>query len=404
MVDFGLSEMNSSKLNERGNLSGTAEYLSPELISLGESGMVSDWWSLGILTYEILVGRPPFTNCNDNQKLFSTILKGQINYPKYLSDKAVDFMKKLLTKSPYKRMGYNGANEVKNHEFLSEIDFDQLLMKKVKPPFIPKLEHENSVNYIDKSFLDMTPVDSFRTSDIIDEYDPFLEDGFSYNNSNNSYKFSLNLVKKTSVQSSKSRNLSKTKPKSNINSNNINSNAISNINTNANPNFKKKSFNNDEKLLNIIDSTPKKYVKISNTDNDTESESSKTEEYLFEKELEINNFSDIKKKYGNNYGKGCKIIDEIDDKKVISKFNTNFKNTSEKAESFKDNEAKNTISIHLNTTLYSTNNISENSSKDFNTIEKEKDKEKEKQPYNKFFANSSDNINELSSTENCMKK
>ena len=56
----------------------------------------------------------------------------------------------------------------------------------------------------------------------------------------------------------------------NIN-NNINPNAISNINTNANPNFKKKSFNNDDKLLNIIDSTPKKYIKINNNENDTES-------------------------------------------------------------------------------------------------------------------------------------
>lgn len=328
--------------------------------------MISDWYSLGILTYEILVGRPPFINCNDNQKLFACILKGQINYPKYLSEKAIDFMKKLLTKSPYNRLGYNGASDVKKHEFLSDIDFDQLLMKTIKPPFIPKLENEISVNYIDKTFLDMTPVDSYRTSDILDEFDPFLEDGFSFNcYSNNSIKYSSNLVKKSSVQSSKSRNLSIPKTNtSKINSNVNNSNSKNMIKS-------KISNNKNDHFCNIIDKK-----KNSNNDNDSESECSKTEEYLFENEFECKNFSDIKKKYINRDSNSG----EVQNDKLISKFNSNFEKSTDK-------ETKFSINTQLNNTLYSTNNVSDYSSKDFNINEAEKKENYNSNNFNNYSSN-----------------
>ena len=97
-----------------------------------------DWWALGIILYEFLVGIPPFYS-ETTPEIFQNIMKGNIPWPsnedEQLSPEAVDLITKLLCAKPEDRLGANGAAEVKAHPFFKLIDWDTLLS--ATPPFIP---------------------------------------------------------------------------------------------------------------------------------------------------------------------------------------------------------------------------------------------------------------------------
>lgn len=116
---------------------GTPDYLAPEvLLALGHDFTV-DWWALGIILYEFLVGIPPFY-AETTSDIFQNILQGDIRWPEgdeQLSPEAVDLITKLLTEKPIERLGVNGVAEVKNHPFFDSINWNTLLQ--TKPPFIP---------------------------------------------------------------------------------------------------------------------------------------------------------------------------------------------------------------------------------------------------------------------------
>jgi hypothetical protein len=140
----------------------------------------------------MLVGRPPFMSDNP-EHLFALIIEANIYFPEYLSMEAINFISSLLSKNPYKRLGLNGAKEVKNHPFLRSIDFDSILNKTMKPPFLPKLNSKQDTKYVNSEFLDMTPKDSFKDEDKLNSLeDPFYND-FSYNNCSKSNSINNNL-------------------------------------------------------------------------------------------------------------------------------------------------------------------------------------------------------------------
>ena len=135
----------------------------------------------------MLTGMPPFYN-KDRQKLFNSIKAIKIKYPKYLSNEAIDILQKFFVKDPEKRLGNgeNGLNDIKSHPFFAEIDWDNLLAKKIKPPFIPKLKNISDVKYIDKEFTSLPVKDSDNSAgeSLNPEEDPY--GGFSYDpNKNN---------------------------------------------------------------------------------------------------------------------------------------------------------------------------------------------------------------------------
>ena len=134
----------------------------------------------------MLTGMPPFYN-KDRQKLFNSIKAIKLKYPKYLSNDAVDLLQKFFVKDPEKRLGSgeNGLNKIKSHPFFAEIDWDSLLAKKIKPPFIPKLKGVTDVRYIDKEFTSLPIKESVGSGDSLSpEDDPY--GGFSYDpNKNN---------------------------------------------------------------------------------------------------------------------------------------------------------------------------------------------------------------------------
>ena len=130
---------------------------------------------------------PPFYN-KDRQKLFNSIKAIKIKYPKYLSNEAIDILQKFFVKDPEKRLGNgeNGLNDIKSHPFFAEIDWDNLLAKKIKPPFVPKLKNITDVKYIDKEFTSLPVKDSDNSANesLNPEEDPY--GGFSYDpNKNN---------------------------------------------------------------------------------------------------------------------------------------------------------------------------------------------------------------------------
>ena len=112
LADFGLAKM-ASKNELANSFCGTAEYLSPEMIIGNGHDHTVDWWSLGILLYEIIVGVPPFFHKNKHRMYF-LIKEGQVNFPDpvkhgiEVSPVAKDLIKKLLDKNKKKRLGAQG--------------------------------------------------------------------------------------------------------------------------------------------------------------------------------------------------------------------------------------------------------------------------------------------------------
>ncbi|XP_073303586.1 probable serine/threonine protein kinase IRE [Primulina huaijiensis] len=137
----------SLKREHRKTLSvvGTPDYLAPEILLGMEHGATADWWSVGIILFELLVGIPPF-NADDPQQIFNNILNRDIPWPKVpeeMSHEAYDLIKKLLIENPVQRLGATGAGEVKRHSYFKDINWDTLARQKAA--FIPSAEaHDTS--------------------------------------------------------------------------------------------------------------------------------------------------------------------------------------------------------------------------------------------------------------------
>ncbi|KAL0949383.1 hypothetical protein HGRIS_009450 [Hohenbuehelia grisea] len=129
---------------------GTPDYLAPEtILGLRGNDAAVDWWALGIITYEFLYGLPPF-HAESPEKVFENILSGHVEWHEdwvEFSDEARDFMARLMTLDPSKRLGANGAEEVKQHPFLAGIDWDKVTTNEAA--FIPQVTDPESTDYFD---------------------------------------------------------------------------------------------------------------------------------------------------------------------------------------------------------------------------------------------------------------
>jgi serine/threonine protein kinase len=130
---------------------GTPEYLAPEVLSRLGYGKAADWWSLGALIFEMLTGMPPFY-CQNSRELYDCIKNGQVNFPDWLRGEARDLITQLLRKNPSQRLGGGpgDSEEVKQHEWFADIEWDLLLRRELEPVFIPVLSHELDVTFFDR--------------------------------------------------------------------------------------------------------------------------------------------------------------------------------------------------------------------------------------------------------------
>jgi serine/threonine protein kinase len=154
LCDFGLSKANLTENATTNTFCGTTEYLAPEVL-LDEHGYTKmvDFWSLGVLVFEMCCGWSPFY-AEDTQQMYKNIAFGKVRFPRdALSTEGRNFVKGLLNRNPKHRLGATrDAEELKAHPFFADIDWDALGKKNVVPPFKPKLKGELDVSNFDPEF------------------------------------------------------------------------------------------------------------------------------------------------------------------------------------------------------------------------------------------------------------
>ena len=218
LTDFGLAKFCTVK-DKCNSFCGTPEYMSPELIMSKGVNRPTDWWSLGILTYELLFGVPPFYNANV-QKMYKATILNKLKFPSsvHCSEEGLDFISRLLDKRAVSRLGsLAGSLEVMSHPWLNDIDWSKLIDKKIEPPYRPETEDDKWINNFDEEFSDVAPRDSSDAYDsqilkkFQEEFDDFnfVNENFSHSNNSNgsqSMNTSLEFGSKLKKESAKKDN------------------------------------------------------------------------------------------------------------------------------------------------------------------------------------------------------
>ncbi|KAI9050854.1 hypothetical protein LZ554_004973 [Drepanopeziza brunnea f. sp. 'monogermtubi'] len=154
LCDFGLSKANLTKNATTNTFCGTTEYLAPEVL-LDEAGYTKmvDFWSLGVLVFEMCCGWSPFY-AEDTQQMYKNIAFGKVRFPREtLTVEGRNFVKGLLNRNPKHRLGAtDDAEELKRHPFFADIDWVALTKKLITPPFKPKLKSETDTSNFDPEF------------------------------------------------------------------------------------------------------------------------------------------------------------------------------------------------------------------------------------------------------------
>ncbi|MQL88922.1 hypothetical protein Taro_021500 [Colocasia esculenta] len=160
LTDFGLAKQFEE--NARSNsMCGTIEYMAPEIVLGKGHDKAADWWSVGILLFEMLTGKPPFCGGN-RERIQQKIMKEKIKLPAYLSSDVHSLLKGLLQKEPSRRLGCGpgGSSEVKNHKWFKCINWKKLEARSIQPAFRPDVAGKLCVANFDECWTNAALYDS----------------------------------------------------------------------------------------------------------------------------------------------------------------------------------------------------------------------------------------------------
>ncbi|XP_034157468.2 serine/threonine-protein kinase N1b isoform X2 [Pangasianodon hypophthalmus] len=158
IADFGLCKEGMGYGDRTSTFCGTPEFLAPEVLTDTSYTRAVDWWGLGVLIYEMLVGESPFPG-DDEEEVFDSIVNDEVRYPRFLSTEAISLMRRLLRRNPERRLGSTerDAEDVKKQPFFRDVDWEALLQRKVVPPFVPSLGGKEDVSNFDAEFTREVP-------------------------------------------------------------------------------------------------------------------------------------------------------------------------------------------------------------------------------------------------------
>ncbi|KAI8827367.1 hypothetical protein BJ741DRAFT_630436 [Chytriomyces cf. hyalinus JEL632] len=159
IADYGLCKENMPYGARTTTFCGTPEFMSPEILLEKPYTRAVDWWSFGVLIYELLLGQAPFKGDNEDE-IFNSILHKDVAFPPKIDPKAADVIRRLLTKDPAHRLGSGplDADEIKAHPYFADVNWTSVLRKEIPPPFVPSITSPTDVSNFDQEFTKEMPV------------------------------------------------------------------------------------------------------------------------------------------------------------------------------------------------------------------------------------------------------
>uniref|UniRef100_A0A8C1IVU8 Protein kinase C n=1 Tax=Cyprinus carpio TaxID=7962 RepID=A0A8C1IVU8_CYPCA len=179
IADFGMCKENIFGEARTCTFCGTPDYIAPEILLGQKYGISVDWWSFGVLLYEMLIGQSPFHG-HDEEELFQSIRTDDPCYPRWLTRDARDILVKLFVREPERRLGVKG--NIRHHAFFRETDWIALEKRQVEPPFRPTVKSASDCSNFDKEFINEKPRLSVTDCIMINSVDQTMFNNFSFIN------------------------------------------------------------------------------------------------------------------------------------------------------------------------------------------------------------------------------
>ncbi|CAG5132743.1 unnamed protein product [Candidula unifasciata] len=151
--DFGMCKENIFGENRASTFCGTPDYIAPEILKGAKYNSSVDWWSFGVLLYEMLIGQSPFHG-DDEDDLFHSILHDTPRYPHSIPREATSIMSLLFERNPSERLGMPAcpAGPINSHPFFRNIDWETLEARRMNPPYKPKIKSASDSSNFDSEF------------------------------------------------------------------------------------------------------------------------------------------------------------------------------------------------------------------------------------------------------------